>query len=805
MNRRGRRRDSTVSIDRETATAPPRSWQRRAARGTAALTAAVCALAAAGVAAPGTAAAVATPASPAAAAVVVPAPAAAAAVESAAPRSAAGSATGAAAAAARAVPTATDYTDGLRVEASTTFTVDLDGPTIHVVYVATLTNTTPDSYTQSYRTQYYFTTYAAPVLEGATGVTASRSGGGALGVSVEEQEGYLPSALVQLSPRLYYRQSQTIQITYDVPPQPLRSGSMSQVNGAFATFPAFTSADPGLADVTVVLPRSAEEELVGEQMACTHGTETTTCTATDIADPGAWYTTVVARDDDALVENVVTAGDKEVHVYAWPGDTEWLDFTTDAAERGIPALTEAFGRSWGVRPRLDIVETSTPYLYGYAGWYQLDASLIEIGDELDLDVALHEIAHAWLNGETFGDRWVLEGLASEYASLAMTALGADAPVPDPVDTGSAVAVPLLDWAVPDPTDPDAEAIEEYGYGASWLIAHALVDEIGEEAMSKVVLAGADSLSPYPASTSDDRLPATPGWRSYLDLLEEVGGSEQADELFRTYVVGPSDAAVLDARATARDSYAELIDAGDGWAPPAAVRDAMTEWRFVQAAELMPPVRELLDVRDGIAAALSTVDADVPTSLQRQFEAATDLTALDERMSSAADAVDAYVQAASAAADANAITRLGLLAAPVAGDLEDATAALEAGDWPALASAAAQVDDGLGTATRVGGIALGAVALLVAGAVTMVLLRRRRASRPVPGVPVGDGPSDPAGAPQPGPEPADAQPADPEPAGTELADRAQADPEPAETELADTAQADPQPAETELAVGPGRTD
>lgn len=46
---------------------------------------------------------------------------------------------------------------------------------------------------------------------------------------------------------------------------------------------------------------------------------------------------------------------------------------------------------------MEIIETSTPHLYGYGGWYPSGANVIEMGDALDLRFLLHELSHAWFN------------------------------------------------------------------------------------------------------------------------------------------------------------------------------------------------------------------------------------------------------------------------------------------------------------------------------------------------------------------------------------------------------------------------
>lgn len=626
----------------------------------------------------------------------------------------------------RALPVVTDDTEGLRVEAGSTFTVDLGAPAVHVSHVATLTNTTPNRVSGGYVTEYYFTAYAVPVVPGATNLQATRSDGRLLSVSLHEEEGYLPSAVIQLSPRLDYRQTQTVQLTYDLPPQTPRSDAMAQVNAAYASFPVFVSADPGLGSVSVVLPKDAVHEFVGPAPDCADSGATLVCATTGLADPDAWYTLVVARQDDALVVRTLAVGDKEVGVHAWPGDTAWLDLTSDTVERGLPVLEELVGRDWTAPPQLDIVETSTPYLYGYAGWYQPEKSLIEIGDDLDPFVTLHELAHAWFNELRFGDRWINEALADEYAALALDEIGQEHDAPEPVDLSSDFAVPLADWTEPAPNDPDAQGRETWGYNTAWWVAHALVDEIGRDRMVAVVQAAIDEDMPYPAPTVEEGTHAVADWRAFLDLAEEVGGSTEADQLFRDYVVGSGDEHLLDARADARRAYAELLDAGDGWAPPATLRRSMTTWSFDDAMAMVPQVADLLDQRDTIAATLDTVGEAVPTALERQFESANDLEHLAVLMDSAAGASTALAEASTASDGASVLTRAGLLVGGhVDTDLATARAAMDDGDWDAARTAAVDASDGLARASLVGTVAAVVLTLLLAAAGFLVVRHRRR--------------------------------------------------------------------------------
>ena len=629
----------------------------------------------------------------------------------------------------RALPAATDYTDGLRVEAGTTFTVDLDAPAVHVSHVATLTNTTPNRVSGGYVTEYYFATYAVPVVPGATNLRATRSDGRVLSVSLREEDGYLPAAMIRLSPRLTYRQSQKVELTYDLPPQAPRSDAMAQVNAAYASFPVFVSADPGLGSASVVLPKDADHEFVGPALDCTDGGATLVCATTDLADPEAWYTLVVARQDDALVARTLTVGDEEIRIQAWPGDAAVarsdLRHRRAGAPRAQGARRTGLDRPTAARHRRDVDavpvrlrrlvpagavahrDRRRPGPDGHAA--RALPRLVqrpEVQRPLDRRGARRTSTRPW--------RWTRSVRSTTHRSRWTS----PRPSQYPSSTGRR----------PRPPTRTPRPAKTWGYNTAWWVEHALVDEIGRDRMVAVVQAAIDEDMPYPAPTIEEGTHTVADWRAFLDLAEEVGGSTEAEQLFRDYVVGPAGQDLLDARAEARQAYAELLDAGDGWAPPSTLRRSMTTWSFDDAMAMMPQVTDLLDRREAVAAELDTIGEPVPTSLERQFESSNDLDHLALLMDSATSASTALVEASTARADASALTRAGLLVGGhVDTDLATARAAMDDGDWDAARTAADGASAGLDRASLYGTVAVLVLVLLLAAAGVVVVLHRRRGS------------------------------------------------------------------------------
>ena len=87
-------------------------------------------------------------------------------------------------------------------------------------------------------------------------------------------------------------------------------------------------------------------------------------------------------------------------------------------------------------------------------------------------------------------------------------------------------------------------------------------EAGEMADQPAQAGGTAETDPAGASAPD--------WRALLDLIETRTGKDVTD-LWRTWVVRPDEAALLDRRATVRADYRSLVAAAGEWAVPMAIR------------------------------------------------------------------------------------------------------------------------------------------------------------------------------------------------------------------------------------------
>jgi hypothetical protein len=617
--------------------------------------------------------------------------------------------------------------DGLRAEASTRFVVDPGARAIHATTTVTLTNNVPDQTRDGIIEQYYFFQYAIPVLSEATGARAETDDGTPLTVNVvasdDAAQQWVDLAEIQLSPQLHYNQTQTIELSYDVPYQPARSPGLSRANDALVMFPAFSPGDPGITSIEVQLPPSFSVEVVGDALERQERDGQTVLTASAIENPDLFTAIVVATDDaELLTEHIEVAG-RDVQVRAWPGDEQWADFVGEQLGDIMPTLDALVGQPWPTERGLEVIETASPYAHGYAGWYdQVDHS-ISLGDELDALVIAHELTHVWFNADLFDARWINEAFAEEYAQTTMQQLGRDAPTHTAPDRNGAGAVALNDWHPPSLLEPQDDAVESYGYAASAYVMDQIATEIGVAELRDVIGAVADDRIPYVGDPEAEEVPGVAGWQRLLDQLENVGGSLRASELFGQYVVadaGQRDA--LAARAEARLLYAGLDERGGGWTPPLEVRLAMTDWEFGAAAEAVIEANGVLDVRDDIDEVLDGLDVG-DLALEDAYESARDLGEVNAAAAGTLEAAEAY-KATDARMEAGPglVGTIGLIGAGTDDRLDDAADELAGGDPEASLDASAAVDADLDDATRNGLIRLAGFFVLLA--LVGVVLERR---------------------------------------------------------------------------------
>jgi hypothetical protein len=631
--------------------------------------------------------------------------------------------------------------DFLRLAVVTTYRVDAPKAVVHVTLDVRATNTKPGTAT----TYYYFNTLTFGVPDEATGFSAT-SAGQQLTVTPRARTGY-QSVLIH-TPRLLYRQTHTTWVRFDLPGGKPRSDSPLRIGRAHAEFTAWAYGDPDRADVRIVLPSGFDGDVHGwpdetaNQFRSTTRDGLRTYAVDGLDDPDHWYATIDASDHEALTDIALGLTGKAVTIHAWPEDKAWADRVGAVLESGLPRLETAIGLPWPVDGELSVSEVSTDEIGGYGGQYDPSSDEIQISEDLDQHVIVHEAAHAWFNRSVFAQRWINEGLADEYAAQVVA-----------LDEGSVAERPprvlplelghfkLNAWPPPSRIDDTTQATEDFGYDASWSVVHDLVSEVGDARMRTVFAAASARQLAYLGSTPAETARAlTPDWRQFLDLLENVGGSTTASKTFADWVVTDTEAKELTERAAARTQYQRLLDHGADWLPGILVRKPMSEWKFADATTAMDEADAVLDDRDRLRTTVADLGLAFPANLEPAYEtadAADDLDVLKVRLGQWQDAADAVRAARDALASARpALTALGLVGTEPEADYHAALAAFAAGDdRGAVGGAAATLTllNGAGDLGRQRALAGGSVAILVVVLLAILvafLVYRRRSHRRV---------------------------------------------------------------------------
>ena len=630
---------------------------------------------------------------------------------------------------------------GLSISTEITYTFDPAAPAVRGQHVIRLTNTVPDRREGNVINRAYFTGYTLSLPRGAQNVTATANGSPTtITVEPHSSDEFLV-ADVEFSRNLFYRSTETLDVRFDLLGSVPRSDDAARVNAAYAAFEVFGYADPGQLDVTVVMPDTYEIERFGDQMLEESGPGTTTLSALDIAEPETFYTFISIRDDDRLTSGTVRTSGATFDVRAWPGDTTWERFVRRAVKRGVPALEEAIGQPWPLTGTVEVREAYTPYFYGYAGWFNATTKELEVGEDLDRELVVHELSHAWFNRDTYGERWMSEGLAQTYAAMVVERIGGKA---DRAKEPRRSRFDLLDWGAPSFSmqSDSVRADERFGYDASWWVVQGLVDEVGEDRMREIFAAiDADEMAYVGEGSPETQYSSSAiDWRRLLDLAEERGEAEDFVDLVGEWVAGDERADDLADRAAARESYAELAEVSGDWAMPFGIRRAMGNWAFPRAETLMDAAHDIIDAHDELVAATAVIEVQPTDDYETVYEAATDVDELDlvERMEADTAAAERVAEVIAAEAeDDGFFGNLGLRDEDLQTPLAEAREAVAAGDPETAVARADEVQalidgaeqEGKDIVTRwaviAGSVLLGLLVLLT---VLLVLRRRRRRRR-----------------------------------------------------------------------------
>jgi hypothetical protein len=618
----------------------------------------------------------------------------------------------------------------LRVQADTLYTLDPGAGRVHVEVDFKVTDLKPNSA----QFIYFYRDLSFAIQPEATSVRAS---GSASSVATTKHKNYV-EARVHLRSNLYYRQTASFAVRYDLVGGAPRSTSPIRVGEAFATFGVWAWGDVGRSTVEVDTPAGYVSTIDGDPLFAKIGSGGRVLTATP-KDPNTFFAIVSSEDSAAYGSTRISLpGGVEIVIKAWPEDKVWDTTVGGTLRKAMPELEKLIGLPWPVAHDLDVQERYTPALEGYAGFYLMDQQRIEVTEDLDPVVIVHEASHAWFNEDLFSERWLYEGLAEEYAWRVQTDVGGDAGPgperPDPKDPGHLV---LVGWAFPEVIrDQVTDDRERYGYAAAFYVVDQMVKAAGVDQMRLAFEAAKANQTAYVGAGTPETTSVADDWRHLLDLIEPIDKPDSAalDAALRDFAISPTDARGLDNRAPARKQYRHLLAAGKGWLPPWYVRKQMDSWTFVGAGKAMDAAAAVLALRDQVQAAATALGLEPDGSLQKAYQGAT------VGFQPATDLANAQLAALAAIADAKAktdpapdfVTQLGLGDANPKASYEAARAAFQAGKLDDAVSAAAAAAAALAAAPAIGQQRVLIIAASVVGGVLilllLVVLLRRRSRR-----------------------------------------------------------------------------
>jgi hypothetical protein len=628
--------------------------------------------------------------------------------------------------------------EGLDIATDSAYRIDGETGVIHVVTTVVLENTTPDEYAADGGLQYfYFAGYVMPVPIEAVGARVTTAAGELLNSNIVfSDNGAFATLDVDFGRQLRFGEVLTLVVEYDIVGAPARSDNHTRTNGAVTSFAVFSHGDPGKTTIRVEVPNGYEVDQSGDLMVMSTEAGSTTYTATEIPNPDQWYALFTASNDEGLSTVSLDVEDARFEIRSWPGDVEWAQFVSTTVMTGLPTLEALIGTPWPNETPFAITESLSPYLYGYSGWYDTSDNSIQLGENLDPEVTLHELSHAWFNDDFFTDRWLNEGLAETYAAEAMIKLGAAPPADSQIDAPPQTSqIKLNDWDLPGQPDGRSADDDRFGYAASRYVVSAIYDEIGEEELRDVLAAAADGVVPY----LGDEQPQLPSdsptdWRRFLDLVQEVGGSQVAEPLIRAWVVDGDQLVILDSRAAARTSYQALVQRDGDWETPLGVRRSMAAWDFDQAEARIEAADDVLDAYAELEAMTESLGVAMPPDIQRAYEGELGdqhetMTMIEDFSASAKALLQSKEEVRT---ERGVLERIGLLQVDAQSQQTAALKAFEAGDTAAAIESAQSVistfDAAGGHGRRRAGAAGGIlVGILSATALGRAGLRRRGSS------------------------------------------------------------------------------
>ena len=654
---------------------------------------------------------------------------------------------------AAAPPAASDVraaTPDLTIVSNATYQVRPGDRLVRVTVDMTLRNNMRDTSTR----RFYFDTAFLAVLPGTSSFKVSGPSGPSVRATRRNNDYTL--LRINLGQRLFSKKTAKYKLTFDLKDQGGSSTRDVRVGDSLASFPvwAYASDDTPGSRVSVIFPKGYTVDVeVGDLPEPTIDDQGRTVYKTGRLDkPLDFFAYFVGDRPGAYDEQKVPASvggtPVGITVRSWAEDDAWGKRIGGLFERGLPKLSERIGLPWPRDEGLVVQESVSRSTGGYAGLFDPTRGHVEVAYYADDFVVLHEAAHAWFNGSLLVDRWALEAFASYYALETAADLKVKAKGDELTDELREARIPLNAWG---PIGREERNTEDYAYAATLEVARQVAERAGEDGLQEVWQAAADKTGAYqppedaaadggaggggtPAAAQPERVLRPPDWRALLDLLEEHTDANYED-IWREWIVRPSDAPLLDVRATARTHYDTVVDEAAGWQLPRPIRDAMRAWQFDTASGLLDEAAAVLDQRDAINTAAADAGLTPPDSLRTTFENGDGFADAQTEIDQQLNVIDHYTDAVeSRPENPDVFAQLGLWDATPQRSLEAAKKAYTAGD---LESSATAADDarmtwiGAASVGRTRAALIAAVVigiLLLVGLTILAVVRLRRGRR-----------------------------------------------------------------------------
>jgi hypothetical protein len=636
-------------------------------------------------------------------------------------------------------PPAAAASRGLVVLAQTRYEVLPDAHRVHITIDAVATSFEPD--TAEARIYYSGVNFAAQA--GATNVVAF-AGGQAIGAAITRGTDDFTLIEVTFARNVFFHQSYAYTVAFDLV-DPGGSGTRDlRIGRSLAAFPVWAFGTQGEAgsSVQVDLPRGYMPGLQGDEMDASKLADGGTRLRADPADPFAFFAYLSADRPGAFADTDLRLDVNGVRalmtIRSWEDDPQWGQRVTRLMRRGLPALQEVIGVPLPVMQRLTVEEAATSRLGEYAGIYDPATGLFRVRYDADGFVTLHEAAHIWFNGSLFADRWIGEAWAEFYGVQAGRSIGVSGNTFELTPALLKARIPLNDWGA---IGVESLDVEEFAYAASYSLAQDIVRRADLDELQLVWQAADGEEMAYqpshPTAESTTGVPgAVEGWQRLLDLLEERTDAEYTD-LWQKWVVNKDQLPLLATRQSARNRYADVVNAAGEWELPLSIRSYMGGWEFSATDTALTEASAVLEDRQAIVSLAAELDLAPPDTLQEAFEgeggmeaaaseAAAEIAAL-EKLDHASDRLDVT----------GLLGSIGLLGRDLNSELSTARDAFSNGDVAEATRTASEVDDASSHAADAGRVrvAVGGAGVLLLDGIGMGLLfnRRRRRQRPLPPV------------------------------------------------------------------------